>query len=283
MSSLVLNKLLGSLAFIVLLATPGLAQNEKPATNQSSEGSFFAYWGWNRSTYSRSTLHLDGENFDFSLKDLSASDRPTAFSAKQYFNPAFATIPQFNFRLGYFFHSNYNISIGTDHMKYVLDQQQHTSLSGSFYGDDFYDEPIEIQSKFLQFEHTDGLNYINVALNRWDQIFHSRHVTLSVTEGVGFGGLLPKTRVILLGRESYDDFHLSGYGTDVHAGLNVELFRYFFIQAESKVGFINMPDIRISTDEAESARQHFFFSEHLVVFGARFRLWRSPTALTPNE
>jgi hypothetical protein len=52
------------------------------------------------------------------------------------------------------------------------------------------------------------------------------------TEGVGVGLLYPKTNATLLGKERYDDFHVSGYGTSLKAGLNLTFFKHFYIQGE---------------------------------------------------
>ncbi len=49
-----------------------------------------------------------------------------------YINPMEMTIPQTNFKLGYFINDHYNISIGVDHMKYVMTQDQKTAISGTY-------------------------------------------------------------------------------------------------------------------------------------------------------
>ena len=45
-----------------------------------------------------------------------------------------------------------------------------------------------------------------------------------------------------------------------------------FIQEEAKYGFIHMPDISTTYDPADRAKQHFFFMQYNVVFGAQFQL-----------
>ena len=37
------------------------------------------------------------------------------------------------------------------------------------------------------------------------------------------------TNAKLLGKERHDDFHVSGYGTSIKAGLNVTFFKHFYI------------------------------------------------------
>jgi len=46
-----------------------------------------------------------------------------------------------------------------------------------------------------------------------------------------------------------------------------------FLRAEYKGGFIDMPDIRTSSDSKDRASQHFFFTELVTAFGFVFPLF----------
>ena len=119
----------------------------------------------------------------------------------------------------------------------------------------------------MHFEHTDGLNYANIELRRSDQLFDWNKVKINVTEGLGAGILYPRTNTALLGHESYDEFHLTGYGINMVVGLNATFFNAFFIQSEFRGGYINMPNIRTTQSINDSASQNFLFSQVNVVFG----------------
>jgi hypothetical protein len=92
-------------------------------------------------------------------------------------------------------------------------------------------------------------------------------IKFNLTEGVGVGLLYPKTNATLLGKERYDDFHVSGYGTSLKAGLNLTFFKHFYIQGELKGGYINMQDIRTTQSIEDSASQDFFFPENYRFWG----------------
>jgi len=244
-------------------------------TNQ--KGRLYFYWGWNWSWYSLSNIHFSGEDYDFTLYKVSAKDRQSPFSAN-YLNPLQITIPQYNFRVGYFITDHYSISFGVDHMKYVVQPDQIVKISGAindpttpYYGE-YSDDDIAIAEDFLQFEHTDGLNYINFDFRRFDQIFTLKSIKFNLTEGVGAGIVYPKTNSTLLNKERHDDFHLSGYGINVLAGLNIALHKSFFIQTEFKVGYINMPKIRTTNYTEDNANQDFFFYQLNVTLGASIDL-----------
>ena len=94
------------------------------------KGDFYTYWCWNWSWYSKSDIHFKGDNYDFKIHKAKAQDRQSEFSVDTYLNPANMTIPQYNFRFGYFIKKNVDISFGIDHLKYVVEQNQIGRISG---------------------------------------------------------------------------------------------------------------------------------------------------------
>ena len=248
-----------------------------------NKGKFYVYWGGNRDNYSKSDIRFSGDGYDFTLEDVTARDKPKGWHV-DYINPGRMTIPQTNFRLGYFINDKYNISIGVDHMKYVMYQDRVVNYTGNypnrgtFNGDNVAPNQVLLTDDFLTFEHTDGLNYVNTEINRVDDI--SKYLKLpntdkfqiNFTEGVGIGFLFPKTNTKLFNKPRHDDYHVSGYGISAKAGLNFTFYKYFFIQTELKGGFINMPNIRTTADSADSASQKFWFLQKVIAFGGIFRI-----------
>lgn len=292
---------------IALIGITSFAQTENqvdlPVVQEKytahNKGKFYVFWGGNRETYSTSDIHFSGENYDFVVHNAQASDKPKGYHI-DYINPARMTIPQTNFRMGYFVNDHYNISIGVDHMKYVMNQKQIANVSGyvnlpvtengAIYNGVYNNTPVDLYANynpdndsnpppFLTFEHTDGLNYINTEISRVDDIssklfksWNSDKVQINLTEGFGAGILLPKTNTRLLGKDRYDQFHVSGYGISAKAGLNFTFFKHFFIQTEVKGGFINMNDIRTTQFKSDKAEQHFWFLQSIITVGGIFKI-----------
>ena len=274
------KKLLVLFLMVLSLSTNAQENQKKKVTNK---GKFFAYWGWNWASYSDSNIRFKGENYDFTLQDVKARDTPSAFTFKKYFGITNLTKPQTNARIGYFFKENYTISLGVDHMKYVVNNDQFVAIDGTInIGNTAYDgvyngEQIQLKEDFLRLEHTDGLNYVNIQLYRFDDVsswfgLDSESFQINITEGFGAGILYPKTDTSLLGLDRHDDYHISGYGLSAGFGLNLTFLKHFFIQADLKGGYINMPDVKISTNAADSASQDFFFLQNNILIGGKFRL-----------
>ena len=254
--------------------------NQKYTAN--NKGKFFIYWGGNRDTYSKSDINFKGADYDFTLQNVIADDKPKGWHI-DYINPARMTIPQTNFRLGYFITNHYSISVGVDHMKYVMRQDQIVNSTGSYpnagtYGEIAGPNQIKLTENFLTFEHTDGLNYVNTEVARHDDISkifnlpNTDKVQINILEGIAAGILFPKTNAKLFNKERHDDYHVSGYGVSAKVGLNVTFFKHYFIQTELKGGYINMSDIRTTFDATDKASQSFFFLQKIIAFGGIFKI-----------
>ena len=247
-----------------------------------NKGKFFVSWGGNRESYTKSDVNFRGKDYNFTVENMVAHDKPKGWHV-DYINPVRMTIPQTNFRMGYFIIDHYSIALGVDHMKYVMTQNQTANVTGSINASTPFDgvynnTPTVMTENFLMYEHTDGLNYMNTEFSRHDDIssvFKIRNtdkIQINLTEGVGLGLLYPKTNTTLLGKERHDDFHVSGYGTSLKAGLNVTFFKHFYIQGELKGGYINMQDIRTTKSTEDRASQDFFFFQRIIAFGGIFKI-----------
>ncbi len=191
--------------FLSLLTFSAFAQEEK-AAKAFNKGKLYVYWGWNREWFTHSNITFIGENYQFTLYDVVAHDRQSPFNLLTYFNPLKLSIPQYNFRTGYFFAEHWDISFGQDHMKYVMQQNQQVKITGNIansnteYDGQYNNENILLSREFLAFEHTDGLNYVNLELRRNDVLFRYKKVRLNLIEGIGFGALVPRTNTLLMNK-----------------------------------------------------------------------------------
>jgi hypothetical protein len=277
-------------SFLVLfLSINAFAQEDIPTTERytaHNKGKFTISWGGNREKFSKSDITYKGDNYFFMVEDAVAHDKPKGWHV-DYITPGRMTIPQTNFKLGYFITDKYSISVGVDHMKYVMTQNQIANLTGeidypathpsSQFNGIYNSTPTEMTEDFLMFEHTDGLNYVYTEFARQDDISHLFGIKntdtfqVNINEGVGIGALYPKTNTTLMGQARHDAFHVSGFGTSLKAGINLVIFKYFTIEGDLKGGYINMPDIRTTQNTSDSAKQHFFFVETIIAFGGTFR------------
>jgi hypothetical protein len=277
------------LCMVTVSVNTMVAQNQLKTNVPHRQGSWYVFWGWNWDDYSKSDITFSGTDYHFTLQEVVARDSPSDFTLEKYFGIRHFSIPQFNFRIGYCLSSHWDLSLGMDHMKYVVEQNQVAKIDGTIshnespYNGEYTDDNITLTEDFLQFEHTDGLNYENIEARYSGRFFDLNKITFNYTVGAGVGMLLPKTNTVLLNMPRHDDYHLSGYGIAAVGGINVLFFEHFFIQAELKTGIINMPDIRTTFDSSDRAHQQFMFFQRNIVFGALIHFGHKATPESKNE
>ncbi|MFZ1423310.1 MAG: hypothetical protein WAS55_05770 [Saprospiraceae bacterium] len=268
-------------SFSIFFHAAAQSQHTFQQTQRGKKGSFYFYWGWNRAQYTASDIEFNGPSYDFTLDNVRAKDRFSKLSFKTYLNPGYITIPQYNFKLGYYLNDIYSISLGNDHMKYIVQNNQRVQITGKIgntgtkYDGSYEQNDLILAEDFLKFEHSDGLNYFNLDFNRLDKFLDCKKVKFHFIEGFGAGVVITKTNSTLLNNDRHDAFHLSGYGVNALFGINIEFFKHFFIQSEEKFGFINLPNIRTTKSNLDQANQNFFFYQFNVVLGAVFHLNRA--------
>ena len=198
---------------------------------------FYFFWGYNRSVYTKSNIKFTGPGYDFTVFDASAQDKPER-DIRTYINPATISVPQFNTRLGYYYKEKYDISIGYDHMKYVLTSNQTALVSGeidpavnAFIGGSYEREPVQLSPNAIHYENSNGLNYISAQLQHTNYFHRSenRKHYLQYRFGLGLGGVITQTDFVWNNVTYNTDLKLSGFGGSLHAGLRADFFNRFFI------------------------------------------------------
>lgn len=259
------------LVFVFFVGTTMLfGQNQDTVDNSGynqsklSKGTMFVYWGWNRAGFSDSDIRFKGNGYDFTLNNVVAHDRPSELSMA-YIDPTRLSIPQFNFRLAYFIKDNLALVIAQDHMKYVMDQNQTVNFDGHI-TDPTYAGMVQngqvnlLDEQFLTFEHTDGLNYINLGLEKYKNVLSKKDFNMFWAYGGGIGALMPKSNVKLFGNERSDRYHLAGFGLDARTSINAVFWNHWMARVEGKFGYINMPDIKTTlNNKPDKASQDFVF------------------------
>ena len=233
-----------------------------------AKGTLYGYWGYNRSSYSKSNMHFIGSGYDFTLKGVVAHDNPEKFDPMVYFHPEKLTIPQFNVRLGYYFKDNWALSFGYDHMKYLIADRNHVFLNGfispgidSVWSGSYTGEEMITNRDEFHYENSDGLNYLRFELTYTNQIFKPRNkdwFALSTNTGFSIGALLSYNDFTFAGESHSRTISLSGYGLSSHLGLRFEFFKYFFIQPNFGFGFHHQLKVRNRPNDSSAYTRHAY-------------------------
>ena len=246
----------------------------------NQKNTVYFYWGYNRSIYSKSNVRFYSPEYDFTVKKMEASDRPSR-SFATYVNPATISVPQFNIRLGWYYKFRWDISFGYDHMKYVMNPNQNLYINGNTgnttasqlngeYTDN--DGLIPIRIGDLHYENTNGLNYISVQLNNTKPIYKSENRKFAIQRrfGIGAGPVITQTDFDWDGKNYHTRLGFSGYGVSVHTGVRFDFFNRFFAQSNWSGGFIHLPKNRTAPNDELFAQQKFVFGQWELLAGVLF-------------
>lgn len=270
-------------SLILLMGSGGFAQNysfkKKFGTQKNA---IYVYWGYNRSIYSKSDIHFTSPDYDFTVIKVAASDRPETDISK-YFDPSNFTVPQFNFRIGWYYKFRWDISIGYDHMKYVMDADQNLYINGNTgstvnsqlngnYTE--LDGQIPIRYSDLHYENTNGLNYISFQLNNTAPLYKTKNRKFAIQRraGMGFGPVITQTDFNWDG-EIYNSAYkqkLAGYGISIHTGVRFDFFNRVFLQSNWSAGFIHLPKNATIMNQDHFARQKFVYGQWELLGGVLF-------------
>ena len=265
----------------ILLVLLGLVSMD--AVGQTEEGDWYITWGYNRSMYTTSDVHIWGTGpggaFDLTLDDVEANDMPERFQAKVYFHPGLFTIPQYNARFGKKISEKWWFSAGWDHMKYKLTKQTVNASGFASASDmgivsptdpvlDYVDEPIYWGPGF-NLEHSDGMNFVRFSFEREWSIWEARqaNIALSGFTAAGAGLVVCSTDFRWADVRQKNPQRISGLGMGFHAGLRMQLHRRFFIQTTAHMGGVSLPWIRIQGPGDAGAEQRIGYFEGAFALG----------------
>lgn len=267
---------------LAVISNPADAQIRKHQRKRSTNaGTLFLYWGYNRTAYTGSTIHFIGSDYDFTLKGVKATDRQPKFSGDLYLNPMNVTIPQYNFRVGYYFTEKWALSFGVDHFNYVMAPNNEVSLDGHFdmgvdslWEGNYQQEPTTIDRNHFHYEHSGGLNYLRLELMRSFDLWEAgdrRQFAITGNVGLNLGPMLTTTNFLFAGEQTNRSTKLSGYGIGANASARFEFFKHVFIQAEGGLAFAHLPGVLTRpNDRNQRAKQAFGLATYNVSLGLMF-------------
>mgnify|MGYP006928168300 FL=1 len=268
----------------------GLEKVKKPSKRNGEPAAWYVHWGYNRDRYTPADIHFTGPGIDFTLLQVRAGDMPMAFDPAVHLNPGKFTIPQFNARFGRDLPwetgrrgGKWWISGGWDHMKYKVPHGQlrasgtidpawaldagwavDTASVGTFAND-----PFAWCWRDFNFEHSDGLNYIRIALERDIPVWKlSDRGELGVQGMVGAGLMLCRTDLRWFGWRVHHTWTISGYGASASGGVYADYGR-IRVLARLQAGFINIAWGNFLLDEGR-VQHNFGFSEQSLTLAYVF-------------
>jgi hypothetical protein len=252
----------------------GQSWGSRKSKISTNSGTLFINYGFNKGYFAKSKIQFIGAGYNFNLSGVQGKDRVNMEGT--------TILSQFNARLGYNFDDAYAISIGLDHMKYSVLDNQTTLLNGKVNNGldpvtgldgTYFNEPFVIDTSKFNYANQ-GLNFINLKLSRLDRVFwvgRNNDFTLTSDFALEAGVLVSSTDFTFAGNKDQKTNAFSGLGLSAYAGLRFEFFRHFFVQTGFSGGYLRQMRVRtFEFDPNSYSSQHLLYGQFETTVGVLF-------------
>ncbi len=261
-------------AFVLLIQIVIGAKQLSAQTNteikSSLKGTFYISWGYNREGYTNSDIRFKNntnDNYDFTIVNAPAHDRPGFNNGLADFLSKDLTIPQYNLHIGYLFNDKHDLGIewSWDHFKYIVADNTVLHLQGNIRGRQI-DMDTFVSSNFVHLQHTNGNNYMMVSLVKKHKFYQNKYVVLSGVGKAGIGPLVSYTMSTVLGQYYDTWFRIQGFVVGGSIAARLDICKYLFIQPNFHLAWADYTSTPIGLDGAGRAT-HVFGSYAFVLEG----------------
>ncbi len=265
----------------ILLATFVLFLLSSAVTNAQTQprrrGELYFSWGYNTEWYTKSNLKIDQPQLgnSYTFKGISGHDHRGWDEG--LFSKAL-TIPQYNYRLGYFFGNkqDWGIEINFDHTKFIFADDQQVHIKGTI-----NNKPVDSYVRFRQNDApgadsssyyflNNGANFLlfNI-MKRWHLSANkSGSIMIDGISKFGIGPLIPHVQNKFFDQpENNADFQLGGWNTGIEGALRSTFFKHVYLELAGKLDYARYSHLHIYNG---SARQAFGTAEIILSLGVSF-------------
>lgn len=225
-----------TMAAAVMCSEKVSAQSQANLFQPGKKGEIYGSWGYNKEWYTASSIHVSQPSLgnDYTFKKVYAADKPGWNTG--IFNKALS-IPQYNYRLGYFFKDNWAFEVNFDHTKYQVkpDQLLHVVGTQNNQHVDYYIANNDPQ--VLAYQLNNGANFLlfNIVHRKQLSNFHQKWFNLSLYLKAGAGIVIPHVQNTIFGQDNDQGFQFGGFCIGGEAAVRATFFKYGFLEYTNKL------------------------------------------------
>jgi len=246
-----------ALATLALGMTVMVSAQTEAKQKKQRTGSIYGSWGYNTEWYTRSTVHIkQGElKNDYQLEKVNGHDH-RGWDEKSIFRQPI-TIPQYNYRLGYYFNKKQDLAIelNFDHTKYIIQDNQAIRMKGTFGGRTVDTSILFSQANGSYYFLNNGANFFLFNIVKRIGLYKakSRNLLIDLTGKAGIGPVIPHVQNSLFGKTNDKGFQLGGWNTGLETALRITVMKYAFIEFAQKVDYARYSNLKVYSGRAKQS------------------------------
>jgi hypothetical protein len=234
-------------------------------------------WGYNTEWYTHSDLHISqpslGNNYTF--ENVRAHDHRGWDG--QFFTEALS-IPQYNYRLGYFFNEDKGLAfeINFDHTKYIFADNQMVHIVGTMNGKGFNGNVLFKENTAANADSNsyyflnNGANFLlfNI-VKRWHLAINKKgSIQIDGLAKAGIGPVIPHVQNKFFNQPPNDQgFQFGGWNVGIEGALRATFFKYIYLEYSNKLDYARYSGLQIYEG---TAKQAFGTYEMILHLGLTF-------------
>ena len=248
------------------------------AQKTERKGEFYFSWGYNKAYYTNSNIYISQPALknNFVFKNTVLVDNP-GWNKGLLKTPL--TIPQYNYRFGYFFDKNkdWAFEINFDHTKALIKDNNTVRMVGTYNGS-------AIDSSFIFSEQgvgtarnyyylNNGANFLlfNIVKRNRFKSLSGKHILFDGLGKFGIGPLIPHVENFLFGKANDSKFQFGGWNTGVEYALRSTFYKKLYLEFAGKLDYAAYYNLNVYQG---NARQNFGTLEFILSFGYNIPMGR---------
>ncbi|MBA3827341.1 MAG: hypothetical protein H0X33_00240 [Taibaiella sp.] len=217
---------------------------------------FYFSWGYNGEWYTNSDIKVDQPSLNNNYTFVNVNGHDHKGWSDGIFNKA-VTIPQYNYRLGYFFNDEkgYGIEINFDHTKFIVSEPQAAHVKGMLHGEKV-DTTVNFQeSNGFYYYLNNGANFFLINfVKRWHLFAtENQNIKIDALGKIGVGPVVPHVQNMLFGKENASGFQYGGWNTGIEGTIKVILYNWGFIEYSNKLDYARYSNLAVYQGTAKQA------------------------------
>lgn len=254
------------LLLFIMLPFGAWAQQKKPVR----KGEFYFSWGYNKEWYTRSDVKVSQPSLgnDYAFKSVQSHDHP-GWDEGLFSIPL--SIPQYNYRLGYFFNKKKGLAleINFDHTKHIIQEGSLVRISGTLHNRQVDSTVNFSEGNGFYYFLNNGANFLlfNIVKRwKWHESRNGNFRVDALAKG-GVGPVIPHVQNSFFGQANDPGFQLGGWNMGLEGALRATFLRHLFLEFSNKLDYASYSGLKTYKG---TARQSFGTYEMILGLGYTF-------------
>lgn len=241
------------LILIFLLHCSGVFAQSSPPTHRDE---YYFSWGYNTEWYTKSNVKINQPSLNnhYTFTDITGHDH-RGWDEGLFSKPL--TVPQYNYRLGYFFNDkkNLGVEINFDHTKFIMTDYQMARVKGTLNGRNVDTSVLFSGPNGFYYYLNNGANFLLFNLTkRWNFSTNKKgNIKIDALGKAGIGPVIPHVENSFFGNKNKGHFQFGGWNSGVEGDIRATFFKHVYLEFAAKLDYARYSNLKIYEGTAKHA------------------------------